>query len=691
MLAKCIATGIAAPYSQSRTIQSAWQSWMKWWDVGSQQQHRPAKDLGVLLKKIWEIVAPEKKLLGAAAFFMFAAATCEAMIPQLVSKSIFAVVNQHPQLTFISNLQFLLAFSVGFAVFAAVRGGLFCVLNNRINRRLRGRLFSVLTREDTTFFDQTEVGTLTSRLGTDCHAISKCIATNVNSAIRHGFQALVGGVYLFIVSKELALACGGVLVLLWAATVRYGQYSRRTQRTAQDVLADSNQVAEEVFSLHRLVRTFGTETQETDRYKEKVQILHDIGMRQAMAWALYVVTAAMTQHGSKILALLIGGLMVYQGSITPEQLTTFVLYVEFVTSSSVAVCDQYGAIMEAIGASERVLSYLEDPPSKQIGQGAVLPTVTGQVTFKDITFKYGNRGDAIALNQMNLVLAPGKLTALVGLSGSGKTTLVALLQRLYDPTEGQVLIDGHDLKDLDALWYRQQIGVVTQEPRLFSTTVAANIAYGCPGEVTRDQIQAAARSANIHDFIMSLPQGYDTLVTDKLLSGGQRQRIALARALVRNPRILILDEATSALDAESEHQVQLALDRAMQARDRTILVIAHRLSTVRSADTIVVLDSGNVAEQGTHGELIEARGIYWSLVKRQQMGISQEKPLGSPRRGQDGAPTSVRSLSPDTLAGSVDGDRMEAVIFNDIVPMPNQKGKKTVVSSDTLVVSDSVR
>ncbi|GBF91269.1 ABC transporter B family member, chloroplastic [Raphidocelis subcapitata] len=625
---------------------------LDWWKVeapgrdGIVQTSRPPK-LSKVLALVGDLIGKEKKLMLVAGFFMFAGAACELAIPHFTSKTIFAVTRAAPPEAFNHHLQMLAASAAGFACFAALRGWLFGILNNRFVRNLRSRLFGVLMREEASFHDVHEPGELTSRLTSDCYAISRCIATNVNVAIRNLLQVVGGGMILVSLSPHLAAACAGVFSFLWAVTVVYGSYSRHSQRVVQDVLASSNACAEEAFMSSRVVRATGTEAVEQQRYMDWLQRLYDIGMRQSAAWGLYVVSGTTAHQTCVALSLLLGGGMVYQGLVSPEQLTGFIFYVQLVTSSSLAVCDQWGAIMEAVGASERVLEHLEDPPAPQIAAGLVPAAgFSGRVELRDVGFRYANRPEVQALKGINMALKPGRLTALVGLSGSGKSTLVALLLRLYDPTEGAVLLDGRDLRGLDATWFRSQIGVVSQEPKLLSLDISSNIAYGCPWPATQARwsapapalplgppappavpclpadVEAAAREANAHEFIAELPQGYATKVTDKLLSGGQRQRIILARALLRRPRLLVLDEATSALDAESEEKVQQALDRVMSDRGRTVLVIAHRLSTVRNADCIVVLDRGEIAEQGTHKELTALRGIYYSLVRRQQKGLS---------------------------------------------------------------------
>ncbi|KAJ9505602.1 hypothetical protein QJQ45_026514 [Haematococcus lacustris] len=527
-----------------------------------------------------------------------AAAAAELAVPHYCTSCIFAAAAPGATAaSFQPTLNLLTSIVLVYGTTSALRGYCFSILNNRMTKRLRSQLFAALVRRETGFFDATETGTLTSRLQADCQAMTKCVATNLNIAMRNMMQAI---------------ACGVAAL----------------------------QVAEEVLSLSRVV-----------------------GLRQATGYGLFVGSGHITCYSTKVVALTLGCALVLQGSLTAEQLTNYIFYVEFVTYASLSACDEIVEVLEALGASERVVDLLDQPPAPQVQSGKVLPSWSGRVQLCDLSFAYPTRPDTAALTAINLELQPGKLVALVGLSGSGKTSLVALLQRLYDPTSGSILIDGTDLRELDAGWYRSQLGVVNQEPRLFGTTVRDNIAYGCPG-VGHQEVVAAAKEANAHAFIQALPQGYDTLITDRLLSGGQKQRVALARALVRKPRLLVLDEATSALDAESEAQVQAALDAAMAARNRTVVVIAHRLSTVRNADTTVVMDKGRIVEVGTHSELVQQRGIYYHLISRQQghvepaAGLSSQGAGELPGQGQQDVLPALHlpGRTPAALPGSTLGD-----------------------------------
>ncbi|CAI5534552.1 unnamed protein product [Closterium sp. Naga37s-1] len=499
---------------------------------------------------------------------------------------------------------------------SGLRAASFTILNLQMVRRMRLALYETLIRQDIAFFDGQSVGDLTSRLGSDCQAAGHTVAIDLNIMLRNALQGIGAFVFLIRLSWQMALVTASLCGLMWYLLMVYGSFSRRSSMVVQDTVAAANEVAEETLSLARVVRTFGTESKEVKRYEVPLQRIVNVGLRRSVAYGVWTCTGNTIYNATQVLALIMGGSAVMAGRITAEQLTQFILYAEWVVHATWWVGDHWASLMDSVGACHRVFQLLDLPPSEQLTQshGRVLPSLSGKLEFRNLSFRYPTRPEAPVLDHINLTIHPGELVALVGLSGSGKSTLVGLLQRLYEPTEGQVLIDDVPLPEIDIAWLRSHIGVVSQEPRLFSTDVASNIAYGSREEISQEHITRAATQANVHQFVSGLPEGYDTVVDNARLSGGQNQRIAIARALVRDPTLLILDEATSALDAESEHYVQLALDQAMHEdsaigrRKRTIVVIAHRLSTIRSADRLVVMSAGKIVEVGTHQQLMDRKG-----------------------------------------------------------------------------------
>jgi ATP-binding cassette subfamily B protein len=359
------------------------------------------------------------------------------------------------------------------------------------------------------------------------------------------------------------------------------------------------------------------------RYREAVDLSYVLAAKRALANGAFAGVAGFAGYTAIALVVWYGGHMVTDGTMSMGELTAFLIYTLMLAVSLGALSGLYGDFMRAAGASSRVFELIDQRATLEDSGGQKLSDVRGSVALDDVHFTYPSRPDIPVLTGVSLKIEPGEVVALVGPSGSGKSTVAALLARFYDPDQGTVRLDGHDLKDLDPKDLRQYIGVVSQEPVLFATSIRENIAYGRT-DATLEQIRAAARAANAEAFIDAFPEGFETTVGERgiRLSGGQKQRIAIARALLKDPRILVLDEATSALDSESEHLVQEALDRLMAGR--TTLVIAHRLSTVRDATIVAVLDGGRIIESGSHDRLIARDGLYRKLVER------QFEPAGAP-------------------------------------------------------------
>lgn len=592
-----------------------------WWKVhDAVQDEQQQVSFVCAMQRLWHLVAPDRLVIGVAFLALIVAALSEIAIPHYVAATIFSAQKGLRQ-QFVRNAQLLAVMSCTFGLFSGLRGGCFGVANQILVRRMREKLFSTILSQDIAFFDTEAVGILTSRLGSDCQQVSRILGNDLNIMLRNALQGLGSLLYLTTVSWQLALSTVAICSVLWCFMMFYGRYQRLAAKSAQDSVASANEVAEETLSLARVVRTFGTEKEELKRYSKWSKQLVDINLRQNVAYGFWTWTANTLYNATQVVALLIGGRYVLLGEISAEQLTKFVLYSEWVVHSTWWVGDHWASLMQSIGASEKVFELMDLPPSKQLTyEGLQLPELKGKIQFKDVSFQYPARPTVPVLRNVNLCIYPGELIAVVGLSGSGKSTLVSLLLRHYEPSSGEILVDGYPLKDLDIRWFRRQLGVVSQEPRLFSMDIASNMAYGCGRSVSSVELERVARQAHAHDFIKALPDGYNTVVDNSRLSGGQKQRIAIARALLRDPAILILDEATSALDAESEHYVQKALEKAMHndgKQKRTVLVIAHRLSTIRSADRIIVMQGGRIAEIGSHDELLRLDGEYAKLTRRQ--------------------------------------------------------------------------
>lgn len=498
----------------------------------------------------------------------------------------------------------------------ALRWYFFDVAGERIVIDLRRNLFDHIMCQEISYFDATSTGELINRLASDTTALQSTLTTNISIGIRSLVQVIGGVSLLLYTSPRLTLIMAFLIPTVALGAVFIGRKIRVISRSIQDAQALASGIAQESISNVKIIKFMGEEASESRRYGSAIEKSFTLAKKKSGFAATFYGTTSFAAHGTIAVMLWYGGHLVAKGGMTIGELAAFLLYSLVVAFSLAGLGGLWSDFMRAMGAAERIHELLQrEPRMRTDGTDRPHPFV-GRIVFDDVSFSYPTRPDVPVLANVNLELAPGKVVALVGHSGSGKSTIAALVGRLYDPTGGRILLDELDLRELDLDWLRHNIAVVPQEPSLFSSTIESNIRYGSD-HASRAAMEEAAKLAYAHDFVTDWPDGYETLVGERgvQLSGGQRQRVAIARAILRDPRILILDEATSALDAQSEALVKKALDHLMEGR--TTLVIAHRLSTVRDADEVLVVSEGRIVQSGRHDDLMATAGIYRALVEQQ--------------------------------------------------------------------------
>ncbi|XP_011926707.1 PREDICTED: ATP-binding cassette sub-family B member 9 isoform X3 [Cercocebus atys] len=547
----------------------------------------PEQASGATLQKLLSYTKPDVAFLVAASFFLIVAALDvpeaalpppgETFLPYYTGRAIDGIVIQKSMDQFSTAVTIVCLLAIGSSFAAGIRGGIFTLIFARLNIRLRNCLFRSLVSQETSFFDENRTGDLISRLTSDTTMVSDLVSQNINVFLRNTVKVTGVVVFMFSLSWQLSLVTFMGFPIIMMVSNIYGKYYKRLSKEVQNALARASNTAEETISAMKTVRSFANEEEEAEVYLRKLQQVYKLNRKEAAAYMYYV-------------------------------------------WGSGSVGSVYSGLMQGVGAAEKVFEFIDRQPT-MVHDGSLAPDhLEGRVDFENVTFTYRTRPHTQVLQNVSFSLCPGKVTALVGPSGSGKSSCVNILENFYPLEGGRVLLDGKPISAYDHKYLHRVISLVSQEPVLFARSITDNISYGLPA-VPFEMVVEAAQKANAHGFIMELQDGYSTETGEKgaQLSGGQKQRVAMARALVRNPPVLILDEATSALDAESEYLIQQAIHGNLQKH--TVLIIAHRLSTVEHAHLIVVLDKGRVVQQGTHQQLLAQGGLYAKLVQRQMLGL----------------------------------------------------------------------
>ena len=586
----------------------------------------PAKNVRSL-SGLLPFLRPYRGRIALAVLFLVMAAVSTLVFPVALKSLIDQGIVASDPGTRVMALRehFFALFGVGAALglFSALRFYAVTWLGERVTADLRSAVYAHVVKQSPQFFETTQTGEVLSRLTTDTTLVQTVVGSSLSMGLRNAVMG-IGAMSMLIITNPVVMSqVLGILILVVLPAVFFGRRIRKLSRASQDRVADSSAIAAEVLNAVPVVQSYNQEAREAQRFVDSTERAFGTAISRTRLRSLLVGFIITATFGALLWGLYQGTQAVAKGEITAGHLGQTVVYVIILVSGVAVLAEVYGDLLRAAGATERLMELLAtESPIQSPAQPAALPVPAvgaqrgATLALTNVSFRYPSRPTQAALVNLSLHIKAGETVALVGPSGAGKSTVFQLLLRFYDVSDGEVSVDGVPVKNLSLEALRGLIGIVPQDSVIFSANAMENIRYGRP-EASDAEVHAAAQAAFAHDFITALPEGYLTFLGERgvRLSGGQRQRISIARAMLKNPPLLLLDEATSALDAESERMVQAALETAM--KDRTTLVIAHRLSTVQRADRIVVMDAGQIVETGTHAELAAAGGLYARLAALQ--------------------------------------------------------------------------
>ncbi|ORY28160.1 P-loop containing nucleoside triphosphate hydrolase protein [Naematelia encephala] len=577
------------------------------------------------VRKLAELARPEGRWLGIAVGLLLISSSVSMTVPLTIGKLI----------DFFSTGATTLFLGLSFPVAAGLLASIFCVgaaanagraiimrlSGQRIVARVRNQAYLSSLRQEPEFADRS-AGDIVSRLSVDTNILGDSVTSNLSDGLRALISASVGVAAMFWISSKLTLVMLCVVPPISLFAVFYGRYLRKLSNLTQEAIGDMSKTAEEKLNAFKTVAAYNAQPLEATLFSKRVDHVFSLARREAFMTGIFWGLTGLTGNLAMLCLLGYGGHLVSSGEITVGDLTSLLMYSAYVGGSVSGLTGFFTGLMKGVGAGARVFWLLDRPSAVPLGVGTHLSrSRNGPIRFENVHFTYPSRREVEVLKGVDMEITVGMSVALVGSSGSGKSSILSLLSRFYDPTEGRITFDGTDIREFTPESWRDRIGVVSQEPILFQGTVHDNIAYGSP-DATRADVEEAARAANC-DFIWSLPQGFDTQIGRATLSGGQKQRISIARALVRNPSILLLDEATSALDSTSENAVNQAIDAIIRERNITVILAAHRLSSIARAERVIVLEDGRISEEGRYDVLSRREGSRFRTLMAAQLLVEK--------------------------------------------------------------------